>query len=227
VSEPVLLSWSGGKDSAVMLHELRTSGTLEPAGLLTTFTEDGRSGGHRVRRELIERQAEETGLPLHPILLPDGASNAVYEAAMTEALSGPRQRGIRHVAFGDLYLTSIRNYRERQMAELGMEAVFPLWGRESAAFAREILRLGFEATVVCVDTQRLDPAFAGRRYDETLLRDLPPEIDPCGENGELHTFVHGGPVFHGPIEVRPGGMEDRGRFVFFDLLPALRMAARR
>lgn len=200
-----------------MLHELRISGTLEPVGLLTTFTEDGRSGGHRVRRELIERQAEEAGLPLHPILLPDLASNVIYEAAMAEALSGPRERGIQRVAFGDLCLVSIRKYRERQMAELGMEAVFPLWGRDTAAFAREVLRLGFEATVVCVDTERLDPAFAGRRYDESLLRDLPPAIDPCGENGELHTFVHGGPIFRHSIEVRPGGRVDRGRFVFFDL----------
>ena len=214
MTEPVLISWSGGKDSAFLLHELRTSGELEPVGLLTTFTEDGRSGGHRVRRELIERQAAEAGLPLHPILLPEAPSNAVYEAAMAEALRGLR---IGRVAFGDINLISIRDYRKRQMAALGMEAVFPLWGRDTAVFAREVLRLGFEATVVCVDTERLDAAFAGRRYDEALLRDLPPEVDPCGENGELHTFVHGGPMFRHPIEVRPAGRVDRGRFVFFDL----------
>jgi uncharacterized protein (TIGR00290 family) len=217
MTAPVLLSWSGGKDSAVMLHELRKAGGLEPVGLLTTFTEDGRSGGHRVRRELIERQAEEAGLPLHPILLPEAAPNAIYEAAMAGALNGPRERGIRRVAFGDLYLASIREYRERQMDELGMEAIFPLWGWNTTAFAREVLRLGFEATVVCVDTERLSPSFAGRRYDESFLRNLPPETDPCGENGEFHTFVHGGPVFRRPIEIQPGGVEDRGRFVFFGL----------
>jgi uncharacterized protein (TIGR00290 family) len=222
MTEAVLLSWSGGKDSAAMLLELRMAGELAPAGLLTTFTEDGRSGGHRVRRKLIERQAEEAGLPLRPVLLPEGASNAVYEAAMAEALNGVRERGIRRVAFGDLHLASIRDYRERQMAELGMEAVFPLWGRDTAAFARHVLRLGFEATLVCVDTERLDSAFAGRHYDESLLHDLPPEIDPCGENGEFHTFVHGGPVFRRPIEVHRGGLVDRGRFMFLDLLPGRR-----
>ena len=203
-----------------MLHELRLSGAWRPAGLLTTFTEDGRgsrSGGHRVRRELVERQAELAGLPLHPVLLPEGASNVVYEAAMAEALRGIE--GVRRVAFGDLYLQSIRDYRERQMAELGLEAVFPLWGRDTAAFARDIPRLGFEATVVCVDTERLDPSFAGWRYDEELLRDLPAHIDPCGENGEFHTFVHGGPIFREPVAVLPGGPDPRGRFCFFDLLP--------
>lgn len=217
MSEPVLISWSGGKDSAVMVHELRLSAAWRPAGLLTTFTEDGRSGGHRVRRELVERQAELAGLPLHPVLLPAGASNVIYEAAMAEALSGIE--GVRRVAFGDIYLQSIRDYRERQMAELGLEAVFPLWGRDTAAFARDIPRLGFEATVVCVDTERLDPSFAGRRYDEEFLRDLPSHIDPCGENGEFHTFVHGGPIFREPVAVLPGGPDPRGRFCFFDLLP--------
>jgi uncharacterized protein (TIGR00290 family) len=219
VSEPVLISWSGGKDCALLLHELRQAGELEPVGLLTTFSPEGRSGGHRVRRELIERQAELTGIPLHPVLLREGASNAEYEAAMATALSGVRERGIRTVAFGDLYLQSIREYRKRQMAELGLEAVFPLWGRDTAETAREILVLGFEATVVCVDTDRLDPSFAGRLYDQALLRDLPSAVDPCGENGELHTFVQAGPIFRHPVEIRPAGPDLRGRFCFFDLLP--------
>lgn len=219
---PVLISWSGGKDSAVMLHEmrlyeLRLSGAWKPAGLLTTFTEDGRSGGHRVRRELVERQAELAGLPLHPVLLPEGASNVIYEAAMAEALRGVE--GVRYVAFGDLYLQSIRDYRERQMAELGLEAVFPLWGRDTAAFARDILQLGFEATVVCVDTGRLAPSFAGRRYDEELLRDLPAGIDPCGENGEFHSFVWDGPMFVRPISIEVGERVSRDGFEFADVVP--------
>lgn len=221
MSEPVLISWSGGKDCALLLHELRRAGELEPVGLLTTFSPEGRSGGHRVRRELIERQAELAGIPLHPIPLREGATNAEYEAAMASALEGARRRGIRRVAFGDINVRSIREYRERQMAELGMEAFFPLWDRDTAETAREILALGFAATVVCVDTDRLDAAFAGRPYDEALLRDLPEAIDPCGENGEFHTFVHGGPIFRHPVEIRPAGPDPRGRFCFFDLLPGL------
>lgn len=217
MAEPVLISWSGGKDCSLLLHELRRAGELEPAGLLTTFTPEGRSGGHRVRRELIERQADLAGLALHPVLLREGATNAEYEAVMASALEGARRQGIRRVAFGDICLQSIREYRERQMAELGMEAFFPLWDRDTAALALEILALGFEATVVCVDTDRLDPSFAGRRYDEALLRDLPAAIDPCGENGEFHTFVHGGPIFRHPVEIRPAGPESRGRFHYFDL----------
>ena len=201
----------------MLLHELRRAGVLEPAGLLTTFTPEGRSGGHRVRRELIERQADLAGLALHPVPLRDGATNPEYEAAMASALEGARQQGIRRVAFGDIYLQSIREYRERQMAGLGMEAFFPLWDRDTTQLAREILALGFEATVVCVDTDRLDPSFAGRRYDEALLRDLPSAIDPCGENGEFHTFVHGGPIFRRAVEIQPAGSAPRGRFCFFDL----------
>lgn len=219
MSEPVLISWSGGKDCALLLHELRQAGELEPVGLLTTFSPEGRSGGHRVRRELIERQAELAGIPLHPVLLRDGATNLEYEAVMASALDGARQRGVRCVAFGDIYLRSIREYRERQMAELGMEAFFPLWDRDTTELAREILALGFAATVVCVDTDRLAASFAGRLYDEALLRDLPAAIDPCGENGEFHTFVHGGPIFRQPVEIQPSGPDPRGRFCFFDLLP--------
>jgi uncharacterized protein (TIGR00290 family) len=219
MTEPVLISWSGGKDCAMALHEIRCAGKLEPVGLLTTFTPEGRSGGHRVRRELIERQAELAGIPLHPVPLSEGASNAEYEAAMAAALMDARERGVRKVVFGDLFLESIREYRERQMAGLGLEALFPVWGRDTSELARKVLGLGFEATLVCVDTDRLDPSFAGRSYDESLLRDLPPGIDPCGENGEFHTFVQAGPIFRSPVEVRPGGPDPRGRFCFFDLLP--------
>jgi uncharacterized protein (TIGR00290 family) len=219
MTEPVLISWSGGKDCALALHEIRRAGKLEPVGLLTTFTPEGRSGGHRVRRELIERQAELAGIPLHPVPLAEGASNAEYEAAMAAALMDAREHGVRKVVFGDLSLASIREYRERQMADLGLEALFPIWGRDTSELAREVLGLGFEAIVICVDTDRLDPSFAGRPYDEALLRDLPPGIDPCGENGEFHTFVQTGPVFRSAVEIRPGGPDPRGRFCFFDLLP--------
>jgi uncharacterized protein (TIGR00290 family) len=227
VREPVLLSWSGGKDSAMALHALRQSPDFVPAGLLTTLTEGyDRISIHGVRRELLERQADAAdaaniaGLPLHPVWIPPDASNDVYEERMAAVLSGLRENGLRRVAFGDLFLEDIRAYRERLVGGLGLEAVFPVWGRDTAAFAREVIALGFAAVLVCVDTERLDPSFAGRAFDEALLADLPAGVDPCGENGEFHTFVHAGPVFSRPIAWTPGPLEVRGRFCWRDLLPA-------
>jgi uncharacterized protein (TIGR00290 family) len=218
VRRPVLLSWSGGKDCALALHELRRSPDFEVVGLLTTFLEgEDRTVMHRVRRELIERQAESAGLPLRPVPLPPEPSNPIYEARVGAALEEARREGIRHVAFGDLFLEDIRAWRERQMAALGFEPVFPVWDRDTASLARRFLALGFRAILVCVDTAALDAAFAGRSFDEELLRDLPPGVDPCGENGELHTFVHDGPVFRQPVPVRVGNLNVRGRFAYRDL----------
>jgi uncharacterized protein (TIGR00290 family) len=173
--EPILLSWSGGKDSAFALHTLRSSPDFEPVGLLTTITEDyDRISIHGVRRELLERQAEAIGLPLHQVLIPKDCPNEVYEDRLAAALRPIKDQGIRHVAFGDLYLEDIRAYREKQMAALGLEPVFPVWGRDTTELAHEIIHLGFRAVLVCVDTDVLDPVFAGRSFDEDLLRDLPP-----------------------------------------------------
>jgi len=215
---PTLLSWSGGKDSAFALHTLRSSPDFEPVGLLTTITEDyDRISIHGVRRELVARQAEAIGLPLRQVLIPKDCTNEIYEDRLATALRVIRTEGIRHVAFGDLFLQDIRAYRERQMSALGLEPVFPVWGLDTAELAREMIRLGFKATLVCVDTEVLDPVFAGRSFDEDLLRDLPAGVDPCGENGEFHTFVHAGPIFREPLEIKLGRVVGRGRFWFQDL----------
>lgn len=220
MNEPILLSWSGGKDSALALHALRQTPGVEVAGLLTTVTEDyDRISMHGVRRTLLERQAAEAGLPLHVVLIPRECTNEQYEERMTAVLRGIRDAGIRRVAFGDLFLEDLRAYRESRLASFGMEAMFPLWGRDTAGLARDFLRLGFAAVLVCVDTEALAATFAGRAFDENLLRDLPPEVDPCGENGEFHTFVHAGPVFRAPVPIRLGEIENRGRFQYCDLLP--------
>jgi uncharacterized protein (TIGR00290 family) len=217
--EPVLLSWSGGKDSAMALHVLRHSPDFEPAGLLTSITEGyDRISIHGVRRELLERQAEAAGLPLHPVMIPRDATNTTYEERMAEVLRSHRDRGLRRIAFGDLFLEDIRAYRERQVADLGLEAIFPVWGRDTTLFARDVRSLGFEAVLVCVDLRKLDRTFAGRAYDESLLADLPPGVDPCGENGEFHTFVHAGPVFAGRVEWEPGRLEIREPFCWRELM---------
>ncbi|HVR99320.1 MAG TPA: ATP-binding protein [Thermoanaerobaculia bacterium] len=218
-----LLSWSGGKDCALALYTLRQMPGVEVAGLLTTVTEDyDRINIHGVRRALLEQQAEATGLPLYVVPLPRECSNEHYEARMAGALREHREKGVRRVAFGDLFLEDVRAYRERQLAAMGMEGLFPVWGRDTAEAARDLLRLGFAATLVCVDTEALPASFAGRPFDAGLLRDLPPGVDPCGENGEFHTFVHAGPVFRAPVPCRVGDVEDRGRFVYRDLVRGAR-----
>jgi uncharacterized protein (TIGR00290 family) len=216
--EPILLSWSGGKDSAFALHTLRSSPDFEPAGLLTTVTEDyDRISIHGVRRELLEWQAAAIGLPLRTVRIPRDCPNEIYEDRLAATLGEVKSQGIHHVAFGDLYLEDIRVYRESQMAALGLAPVFPVWGRDTTELAHEIIRLGFRAVLVCVDTDVLDPVFAGRSFDDDLLRDLPADVDLCGENGEFHTFVHAGPIFREPLAVQLGRLEGRGRFWFRDL----------
>ena len=221
MKERVLLSWSGGKDSALALHELGRSGQYEVAALLTTVTEGtGRIGMHAVRRELLVRQAEALGLPLRELLVPPFPPNDVYEAAMRGALEEYAACGVRRVAFGDLFLEDIRAYRERILAGLGMQGLYPIWGRHTAALAREFVALGFRAVLVCVDVEVLDDSFAGRELDHALLAELPSGIDPCGENGEFHTFVFDGPGFRAPIAFERGGVRRESSFAFCDLVPA-------
>ena len=221
--ERVLLAWSGGKDSALALHALAASAEFEVAGLLTTVTVDAagieRIGVHGVRRELLDAQAAAAGLPLVPVPLPAGASNAVYEERFAAALAEPRHGGLRRIAFGDLFLQDIRDYRQRQLAALGLSPLFPLWGRDTAALAREFVARGFAARLVCIDTEALPADFAGRAFDRELLEALPPGVDPCGENGEFHTFVTAGPVLTRPVACRLGELDVRGRFAYRDLLP--------
>jgi uncharacterized protein (TIGR00290 family) len=214
------LSWSGGKDSALALWTLRRE-QLEPHALITTVTEGyERISMHGVRRELLARQAEVLGIPLVEVVIPPACVNDVYEARMAEAFAAAPLSRVEGVAFGDLFLDDVRAYREERLAAAGRRGLFPLWGRDTTSLANEFLDAGFEATLLCVDPRALDPAFAGRRYDERLLDELPPGVDPCGENGEFHTFVSAGPVFAEPITCERGEIVERDGFVFCDLTPA-------
>lgn len=221
MKQPVILSWSGGKDSAAALHALRHSTDWEVAGLLTTLTRPfDRVSMHGVRRALLEEQARSLALPLHTVEIPEGAGNAEYESAMRDAFLCRRTEGIRVVAFGDLFLRDLKEYREAQVERLGMDALFPLWNRDTAELARAFSRQGFRAVVTCVDGEVLGREWAGRSYDAAFLRDLPPHVDPCGENGEFHTFVYDGPPFRHPVQHQRGETVLRdGRFFFCDLLP--------
>jgi uncharacterized protein (TIGR00290 family) len=212
------LSWSGGKDSALALWALRRE-QLEPEALITIITGAyDRISMHGVRRELLVRQAEALGLPLVEVVIPPACVIEIYEARMAEAFAVAPLSGIEAVAFGDLFLEDVRAYREERLAAAGKRGLFPLWGRDTAGLAREFLDAGFEARLVCIDPHVLDPSFAGRRYDERLLAELPPSVDPCGENGEFHTFVHVGPIFAAPIACKRGEVVERDGFVFCDLL---------
>jgi uncharacterized protein (TIGR00290 family) len=215
---PVALSWSGGKDSALALWALREELGVEPVALLTTITEDyDRISMHAVRRDLLRAQARATGVELVEIPTPAGCVNATYEERMGAALTSPPLDRVPTIAFGDLFLEDVRAYREERLAGAGRSGLFPLWGRDTAALARRFVDAGFEATLVCVDPSQLDSSFVGRRFDEGLLADLPAGVDPCGENGEFHTFVHAGPVFDAPIPVEPGEVVTRDGFAFQDL----------
>jgi uncharacterized protein (TIGR00290 family) len=175
---------------------------------------------HGVRRELLARQAEALGIPVVEVVIPPACINDVYEARMANAFAAAPLSAVDAVAFGDLFLEDVRAYREERLAAGGKRGLFPLWGRDTTALAGEFLDAGFAATLVCVDPRALDPAFAGRAYDERLLAELPPGVDPCGENGEFHTFVSAGPIFAEPIACERGEIVERDGFVFCDLLPA-------
>jgi uncharacterized protein (TIGR00290 family) len=216
------LSWSGGKDSALALWTLRR-GQREPEALVTTVTEGyERISMHGVRRELLARQAKALGIPLVEVVIPPACVNEIYEARMAEAFAAAPLSGVEAVAFGDLFLEDVRAYREGRLAAGGKRGLFPLWGPDTTALAEEFLDACFEATLVCVDPRMLDPAFAGRTFDERLLAELPPGVDPCGENGEFHTFVSAGPIFAQPIACERGEIVERDGFVFCDLTPARR-----
>jgi len=216
----IALSWSGGKDSALALRALRDE-QAEPVALITTFTEDyDRISMHAVRRELARAQAEAVGIPLVEVDIPASCPNEVYEERMARALQSPLLKGVGAIAFADLFLEDIRTYREERLAGAAREALFPLWGKDTGELAHEFVDAGFKAVLVCVDPTQLDASFAGRPFDRALLADLPPGVDPCGENGEFHTFVHAAPIFKHPIAVMRGETVERDGFMFCDLLPA-------
>ena len=218
-----VLSWSSGKDSAYALHRLRRDPTVELVGLLTTVnTTFERVAMHAVRRDLLSRQAEATGLPLVEVPIPYPCSNEDYEAAMGSALADLEGRGVTHLAFGDLFLEDIRAYRDAMLEPTALEPLYPAWcgPDRTAAVAQEMIELGMQAVLTCVDPRRLDERFAGRRFDAALLEELPEGVDPLGENGEFHTFATHGPMFSSPLSVTVGEVVRREGFVFADLLPA-------
>jgi uncharacterized protein (TIGR00290 family) len=227
-SRKVLLSWSGGKDSAWALHLLRRDPSVEVVALLTTFnSEFDRVAMHAVRRELMEQQAAAAGLTLWAVPLPWPCSNEQYEKCMRQILDRAISEGVQTVGFGDLFLEDIRAYREAQMAKVNMTPLFPVWGINTSDLAHEMIASGLKARLTCVDPRKLDAGFAGREFDATLLHDLPAGADPCGENGEFHTFVYAGPMFRREIPVETGEVVERDGFVFADLLLAKESAAAR
>jgi uncharacterized protein (TIGR00290 family) len=223
VRTKVVVAWSGGKDSAVALWRLQRDPRLDVVGLLTTITSGyDRISMQGVRRVLLEAQAETLGLRVYPVWIPPRCSNRVYETEMSRVVGTIQRQGIQAVAFGDVFLEDVRAYRERMLAPTGLQPLFPMWGEDTRALSRWFIANGFRATLTCVDPRVLSPDFVGRAYDEALLADLPPQVDPCGENGEFHTFVHAAPNFRRSIPVTVGERVERDGFFFADLLPAAR-----
>lgn len=217
--EPVLFCWSGGKDSAMALHTLVQDPQVRVMALLTTVTEGyNRVSMHGVRRELLQRQAESIGLPLHEVFIPPECVNSIYEARMEAALRMHFEKGVRKVTFGDIFLEDLRAYREKNLARIGMTAMFPIWKRDSRELIESFHAHGFRSIAVCVDPKVVDRSFAGRELDGTFFADLPPQVDCCGENGEFHTFAFDGPIFKEPIRFQVGELVERDSFVFCDLL---------
>lgn len=220
------LSWSSGKDSAWALQVALECGEFEVVALLTTVNAThGRVAMHAVRESLLDAQAEAVGLPLVKVSIPSPCPNAIYEAAMRKAMEQARAAGVTHAVFGDLFLEDIRAYRQKNLAACGMTPVFPLWKLDTRKLAQEMMAAGLGAYLTCIDPKKLAPSFAGRLFDARLLADLPAGVDPCGENGEFHTFAFSGPMFRLPIPVEVGEIMERDGFVFADLLP-LRVAQR-
>jgi uncharacterized protein (TIGR00290 family) len=221
VSPKALIAWSSGKDSAWALHEVRRAGDLDVVGALTTVTGSfARVAMHGVRESLLYAQLEAADLPAIVVRIPFPCPNEIYEREMAAAIEDAKARGVTHMIFGDLFLEDVRAYRERQLAGTGITPVFPLWQRPTAALAREMIATGMEAHLSTVDLKKLPVSFAGRRFDTALLETLPAGTDPCGENGEFHSFVSAGPMLKGRIAIKAGETVTRDGFAFADLLPA-------
>jgi uncharacterized protein (TIGR00290 family) len=214
-----LIAWSSGKDSAWALHETRQAAGVEVVGALTTVTDAfGRVSVHGLRETLLRAQLDACGLNSIVVRIPYPCPNEVYERAMAAAMSEAKASGITHVIFGDLFLEDIRAYREQRLGEIGMTPLFPLWGRPTGALAREMIATGLDARIVAVDLKKLPKSFAGRRFDQALLDELPAAVDPCGENGEFHSFVAAGPMMAHPLAVRVGETVERDGAAYADLL---------
>ncbi len=221
MKEKVIVSWGGGKDSALALFELQKTGKYEISALLTSITKDyDRISMHGVRRILVERQANSLGFPLEKVFISKDITNEEYESKMQSVLERYQGEGVSLVVFGDIFLEDIRRYREDNLSKIGMKGIFPLWGRDTTELANTFIDLGYKAVVTCVDSNFLDKKFAGRTFDEHFLSELPSKVDPCGENGEFHSFVYDGPMVHKVVLYEKGEIVLReNRFYFCDLLP--------
>jgi uncharacterized protein (TIGR00290 family) len=221
VKEKILLAWSGGKDSCMTLYEMQKNHNCEIAALLTTITEGyNRISMHGVRAELVERQAECLGMPLHKVFIPKEATNDLYESRMEQALIQYKADSVSSVAFGDLFLEDVKSYRENNLARISMKGLFPLWKTDTRQLARNFVDVGFKAVVACVDSRVLDKSFVGKVIDDDFLRRLPAQVDPCGENGEFHSFVFDGPLFSDSVSFAVGEVVLRDSFWFCDLVPS-------
>ncbi len=221
MAQKVLFAWSGGKDSAMAFYETRRDSRYEVVALLTTVTQDyGRISMHGVRKALLKRQAASLGLALEEVRISKDASNETYEARMGDVLSRHKRKGVCGVVFGDIFLDEVKKYRQEKLAGAQMKAFFPIWKRETRALALSFIEAGFRAVTTCIDTNVLDESFVGREFDGAFVSGLPAEVDPCGENGEFHTFVYDGPIFREKIAFERGeGVLRDGRFWYCDLLP--------
>jgi len=229
MKDKVILSWSGGKDSAMALYALLQSNRYEIVSLLTTVSEQyERISHHGVRVELLEQQAAALGIPLHKLYLhQDNCSLEDYEAVMKKVMLEYKDKDVLTVAFGDVFLQDLRDYRERNLAKVGMEAIFPIWRRDTTEIVRTFIALGFKAYLTCVDSEKLGSQFTGRPLDADLIRDLPDGVDPCGENGEYHSYVYDGPIFQRPVSISVGEVVLRDVRYFADLIPIERRIKKR
>ena len=221
MSKNVLFTWSGGKDSTFALYEIQKDDNYQVTALLTTVTEGyDRVSMHGVRTILLEQQTRSLGIPSETIIIEQNATNEQFEQQMKDLLAKYRQKGVSEVVFGDIFLEDLRTYREENLTKVGMNALFPIWKRDTRKLAQEFITLGFKAIITCVDSHSLDGTFAGRLFNQEFLADLPKDVDPCGENGEFHSFVFDGPLFTEPIRFEKGDVVLRDeRFWFCDLLP--------
>ncbi len=219
MKEKIVVSWSGGKDSAFALYKLLKSEQYEVDSLLTSVTEGyNRISIHGVRESLLERQAESLGIPLRKMYIPQECSNEIYQNIMNDQLQQLKKEGIETVMFGDIFLEDVRSYREEMIKSQNMKAVFPLWGQKTDQLIKEFISLGFKTVTTSIDTEKLSNEFLGRVIDETFIRELPEHIDPCGENGEFHTFSFAGPIFKNSVDITIGEIVEKGRFHFCELL---------
>ena len=217
----VIFSWSSGKDSAYALHQLLNDPSCEVVSLITSITSGyDRISMHGIRTKLLEEQAKQIGLPLYKIPIPKNCSNEDYEKAMEKAMTHFLEQGIKTVAFGDIFLKDVKEYRIKQLAKVGMNAIFPLWGKNTKKLSHDFIKAGFKSIISCIDTRKMDQSFSGRIYNKLFLNDLPNDCDPCGENGEFHSFVFDGPFFKAPIQINTGFQTLKNNYFYFtEILP--------